>query len=270
MKFATYQERQIAYQSEGRGPAVVLLHGFGEDSRVWDEFREDLLEEKYRVVRIDLPGLGASEVLPEMTVEAMAEAVQAVVETLGLDPFVLIGHSMGGYVGLAYAERHPDRLAGLGLFHSHPYADSEAKREDRRKSIEFVERQGHVIYLKQLMPKLFHPQFARSNAFLMDKLIYRATKYPTAGITGALRAMMERPDRSAVLTEITCPVLFIVGREDKVVPADKSLEQTHLPAVASIHLLEKVGHMGMFEARKKTQRIVRQFVEYCYQTHDKS
>ena len=167
MKFISFRNKKVAYQSEGRGLTVVFLHGFGEDSRVWEDFTADLLEENYRVVVIDLPGQGKSETLEEMTVENMAEAVAAVVNKLQLELFVLIGHSMGGYVSLAFAEKYPQLLAGLSLFHSHPYADSDEKKANRQRSIEFVRDNGTVIFIKQLLPKLFSEKFANSKWFFI-------------------------------------------------------------------------------------------------------
>lgn len=253
----------MAFESQGRGQAVVLLHGFCEDSSIWDDLKSDLVEEHYRVVCIDLPGFGQSEALPHPSIEAYADAVHAVLESLDLKQIILIGHSMGGYTALAFAEKHPALLLGLGMFHSSPYADSKEKKEARRRSIQFVEEQGHVIFVKQLMPVLFSENFARSNSYAVDRLVHAASSYPAAGITGGLEAMMQRPDRSAVLAQAAYPVLFIIGEEDRAIPAEQSLSQTHLPAVASVHVLEKVGHMGMIEAQKKTQRIVREFAGFC-------
>ena len=98
---------------------------------------------------------------------------------------------------------------------------------------------------------------------MVDKLIYRASKYTSLGIINGLEAMIQRPDRSEVLEHFEKPVLFIIGKEDAAIPEEKSMAQTHLPSQASIHVLEKVGHMGMFEAKKQTQKIVRQFVAFC-------
>lgn len=263
MKFVDLENKRIAYQSKGRGPAVVLLHGFCEDSTIWNEFKTDLLEEKYRVVCIDLPGFGASDTIEGASISKMAAAVAAVIDEIGLTQFILIGHSMGGYVSLAYAEKHSDKLLGLGLFHSQPYPDSEEKKAGRQKNIDFISSFGHILFVKQLIPKLFTDKFAKSQAFLVDKLIYRASQYDSKGIVTALEAMKDRPDRSAVLTTFPKPVLFIIGKEDGAIPAENSLEQTHLPTQASIHVLEKVGHMGMFESKKQTQKILRQFVEFC-------
>ena len=263
MKFINYQGRQIAYAVEGKGPVVVLLHGFCEDSRVWEDFKLDLIEEKHRVITIDLPGFGQSEVIESVSIKIMADAVAAVLKSLGLEEVVLIGHSMGGYVGLAFAEHYPDYLLGLGLFHSQAKADSEEKKAGRQKGIEFINRQGSALFVKQMFPGLFAPKFAKSSAFLVEKLTFRASRYKPSGITAALEAMKNRPDRSEVLRNFKRPVLFIIGKLDTAVPWENSIAQTHLPAVADIHILDKVGHMGMFEATKSTQSIIRQFVKFC-------
>ncbi|GJM31620.1 MAG: alpha/beta hydrolase [Saprospiraceae bacterium] len=263
MKYTNFRNKTIAYTHQGKGTAVVFLHGFCADSSVWDEFKPDLLEENCQVICIDLPGSGKSEVIPALPIEGMAEAVHAVVQELHLEKFILIGHSMGGYVSLAYAAKHPERLLGLGMFHSQPYPDTPEKKETRKKSIEFIGRQGHILYVKQLIPDLFPPVFVRSNAFLIEKLTFRATRFPQAGIVNALQAMKDRPDQSEVLANIQVPVLFIIGGQDTAIPAEASMEQTHLPTIATIHILEKVGHMGQFEAKKATQGMVRHFVEFC-------
>ncbi|TXB59434.1 alpha/beta fold hydrolase [Phaeodactylibacter luteus] len=263
MKWIEFKGKKLAYESEGKGTPVVLLHGFCEDSSMWDEFRADLLEEAFRVIRIDLPGFGQSEVVAGVSIEDMAMGVHEVLHALDAGPVVLIGHSMGGYVGLAFARLYPGMLSGLGLFHSHPYADDEEKKANRQRSIDFIGRQGHILFVKQLIPTLFAPGYPRSNAFLLEKLIYRASKLDSTGIVEAQKAMMARADEAETLRSLQVPVLFIIGKEDNAIPADKNMSQVHLPQLASIHILEKAGHMGMFEARKATQRFVRKFVGFC-------
>lgn len=264
MKYIRHRDHAVAYTTRGRGAAIVLLHGFCEDSSIWEEFQPALAEAGFQVVCIDLPGFGRSEAVADASVEYYAEAVLAVVDALELSRFVLVGHSMGGYTALAIAEKQPERLAGLGLFHSHPYADSEAKKESRRKSIQFIQSQGHIMFVKQLIPLLFAPAFVSGNSYLIGKLVHAASAYTPEGIIGGLQAMIARPDRSHLLREARCPVLFIVGEEDQAIPSDQSLSQLVLPPVASIHILEKTGHMGMFEATRKTERMVREFAAYCF------
>ncbi len=263
MKYLSFLQRKIAFRAEGRGTPIVLLHGFCEDSTVWDEFKSSLLEAAYQVVGIDLPGFGRSEAIPGISIEQMAEAVQAVLVETGLGKSIVIGHSMGGYVSLAFARRFPEMLLGLGLFHSHPYADTEAKKEGRLKSAAFIHRQGHALFVKQLIPALFAQKFARDNTLLIEKLSYQAAQYPSAGIIAALEAMAQRPDESETLAKLAVPALFIIGKKDTAIPADQSLEQIHLPPLASIHILDQVGHMGMFEAPGKTQIIAREFAAFC-------
>jgi len=263
MNFTTYNGKKVAYAQEGKGSPILLLHGFCEDSRMWEDFAPDLLEEGFQLIRVDLPGFGQSEVVPDISIEEMARVVQQVLETIQPGPVVLIGHSMGGYVGLALARLFPKLLMGLGLFHSHPYADTPEKQAERFKSVDFIERQGPALFVKQLLPKLFNPSFISSNTFLLEKLTYRASKYEAEGIIAAQKAMAKRADESATLANTALPVLFIVGKEDQTIPEGKNTEQLSLPALADVHILPKVNHMGMFEARKKTQLIVRQFTESC-------
>lgn len=263
MNTTNYNGHEIAYTQEGKGTPIVLLHGFCEDSRMWEDFTPDLLEEGFQVICVDLPGFGQSAVVPEVSIEGMARAVHTVLEELQAEKTVLIGHSMGGYVGLAFARLFPQWLMGLGLFHSHPYADTAEKQAERLKSVDFMKRQGHVLFVKQMIPKLFTPGFASSNSFLQEKMIYRASHYDGDGIIAAQKAMAQRPDETATLKAVEVPVLFIVGEKDQTVPADKNIAQTALPEVASIHILPKAAHMGMFEAKKDTQLMVRQFAVYC-------
>ncbi len=132
----------------------------------------------------------------------------------------------------------------------------------RQRSIDFIRRQGHELFIKQLIPTLFDRQFAKSNAFLVEKITYRAAKGEPEGVIAAQQAMMGREDETETLEQAEVPVLFIIGKKDEVAPPN-NMEQIHLPSQASIHILERAGHMGLFEAKKKTQRIVRQFVTFC-------
>ncbi len=266
MKTLSFRNAKVAYEVEGKGTPIVLLHGFCEAHQVWEDFKQDLLEENYRVVTIDLPGFGQSEVVRPASIQYYAEAVLAVLDEKKLKQVILVGHSMGGYTALALAELAPERLLGLGLFHSHPYADSAAKQEARKKQVDFIHRQGHQLYVKQLVPKLFPTKYGLSHPFDLDKLIHRAARYQADGIMAGLEAMANRPDRTEVLKQARVPVLFIVGEEDTAVHPEASRDQLSLPAVAQIHILENVGHMGMIEARRKTQLMVRQFVEFCLQS----
>jgi pimeloyl-ACP methyl ester carboxylesterase len=260
-----YEQRKTSDTESADAPALVLLHGLCEDSYIWHEFIQEL-PDTWQIVLIDLPGFGASEVVTGWTMEYAARAVAAVLDTLDIKKCVLIGHSLGGYVAAAFAELFAERLLGVGFFHSHPFADTDERKKGREKAMEFVEKNGSVLYIKQLIPSLFARLFVSSNQFLIDSLILRAVQFPAQGIIEAQRAMIVRADRSAVLAALNCPVLFIIGKQDTVIPYEVSLAQTHLPKVASIHILPKVAHMGMFRAKNETVKMVRDFVWFAQQS----
>ncbi len=259
MKSIEFQGKIVAYHLEGRGTTLVFLHGFCEDSQMWDEFA--MAFQNYRVLRIDLPGFGCSELQEEHSMEVMAEAVKAVLDHLKIKKCFLIGHSMGGYVGVAFAKKYAGRLLGLVMFHSHPFADSDEKKTGRTKAIEFIKKNGHLHFVKQLMPKLFATKFSPGFPMELNKLIFNAARCAPEAIISALEAMSERPDNSIFFGEIDCPVLFIIGKKDSAIPLEVSLAQTHLPNIADIHILQNVGHMGMFEAKQETTKILKFYLQ---------
>ena len=154
-------------------------------------------------------------------------------------------------------------MAGLGLFHSHPFEDKPEKKEERTRAIEFVQKNGHILYVKQLIPKLFAELFATSNEFLINSLIFKASKYDPQTIIGAQQAMLNRPDNGKVLEDAKCPVLLIIGKQDKSITYDVSLRMLPLATISDIHILPKVAHMGIFTAKNQTVKIVRNFMGLC-------
>ncbi|MBI1226382.1 MAG: alpha/beta fold hydrolase [Bacteroidetes bacterium] len=267
MQQITFQGKQLAFfentPEQGRdveGLPVILIHGFLEDSRLWDEWLPLLPPRRY--IRIDLPGSGNSELLENLSIDSMAEAVAAVVEHLGLERFVLMGHSMGGYVALAFAEKWGGKLAGLCLFHSHPFEDSEEKKTSRLKSVEFIQKNGHVIYVRQAIPQLFVYDYSKGYQSEVNRLIHNAANFKPANIIATLDAMRLRPDRSEVLRNIACPVLMLIGKHDTAVPLELSMAMTPLPSQASIHVFPTVGHMGMFSASRETAKAFREFLTF--------
>lgn len=261
MSSILYQNKKIHYQVFGTGQPIVLLHGYCEDRQMWDHFIPLLPSAQY--ITIDLPGFGDSEIIPDISIKEMAEVVMAILKELKIDKLILIGHSMGGYISLAFAEKFPSTLIGLGLFHTHPYADTDLQKASRNKSIDFLQRNGSAHYAKQLIPKLFPAGFTRFNNFLINNLIYRASRFPLEALIGGQQAMRDRPDRSEILTKVTFPVHFIIGKKDTTVDEKKAIEQTTLADNSLIHILPDVGHMGMFERPKKTAMMVTQFIKYC-------
>lgn len=248
----------------GSGDTLVFLHGFCESRQVWAAFMKPL-QQQFRTIALDLPGHGGNtQNNAGYSMSSMAEDVKQQLDELEIRKCILIGHSMGGYVSMAFAEKYSQMLSGLCLFHSSALPDTEEKKENRDKTIDYVERHGVANFINPFVEPLFYRENRkRLHAEIeMMKEIGRAT--PQASITSALAAMRDRPDRTNVLREARFPVLFIFGKDDGAVPLDKALAQCYLPGNSLVYFLEKTGHMGMFERTYETRKAVQKFAETIY------
>jgi pimeloyl-ACP methyl ester carboxylesterase len=253
---------QLSYNDNGQGKVVVLIHGFCESKELWKDF-EIHLSKKYRVISPDLPGFGESPLNnSDFGVEYYAEIIHGLLQELHITECSMIGHSLGGYVTLAFAEEYPSLLNGLGLFHSTAYADSEEKKEGRNKTIQFLWKHGVKMFAQSFVAPLFY----QNNREQLKKEIEFMTSIASAaslnGVVEASKAMRDRKDRTAVLKNADVPVLFIAGKADSVVPLEKSLEQCALPKDSHVYFLSDTAHMGMFERKKETIKILEGFINF--------
>lgn len=259
------KDRQIAVYFHGKKRTtgvvpLVLLHGFCEDSTLWNPLIPLLSE--IPIIAIDLPGFGESDQPHQPDMASYAESVRVVLDDLEIAQCVLIGHSLGGYVALAFAARWGDRLAGLGLFHSHPFPDTEERKTARMRGVEMLRSGKRDLYVSQLFPNLFAPAYAQAYPEVVQAVIDRGKQQPVEGIIAALQAMIHREDHQATLVASTCPVLFLVGAEDSLIPLDQAWKAALLPDVAMITVMEGVGHMGMFEDRGRAAQTILALVQY--------
>jgi pimeloyl-ACP methyl ester carboxylesterase len=250
---------KINYVVTGKGPAVVLLHGFAEDSAVWKK-QSAVLKDTHTVITPDLPGSGASNEAHNLSMEFIAESVKAVLDWEHITTCCMIGHSMGGYVTLAFAEIFPDLLNSFGLFHSTAFSDSEEKINTRRKGIEFMNEQGAEAFLKSSIPGLFSSCSKEAATLLIEKHIERVSYFRKQPLIAYYEAMIRRPDRSSLLKQNNLPILFVLGRYDNAVPLEQGLRHAHLPDVSFVHILEKSAHMGMLEEPDETNAILKNFL----------
>ena len=167
---------------------------------------------------------------------------------------------MGGYITLAFAEKFPELLHTFGLFHSTAYADTDEKKQARRKGIEFIQEHGAYTFLKQSIPNLFAQKFSSEHPEEINTLIEKGKSFTAEALIQYYDAMIQRPDRTAVLKNFSNPILFIFGTEDKAVPLQDSLEQCHIPVTSHVHILKNAGHMGMWEDKEKCNRAILQFL----------
>jgi pimeloyl-ACP methyl ester carboxylesterase len=249
----------IQYHVTGNGPFVVLIHGFGEDRSIWENLEVNLSGTNTLIVP-DLPGSGDSPVInkDQVGLEDYAECINAIMEHEGVKSCTMIGHSMGGYISLAFAEKYPEKLNVLGLFHSSAYADDDDKKNTRRKGIEFIQANGAYEFLKTALPGLFYdPEKSKKHIGL---LLEKGKKFTEKALIQYYNAMIARPDRTQILKQASIPVLFVVGEHDKAVPFSHSLAQSYLPSICSIHILRKSAHMGMLEEDEKCNEIFGSFL----------
>jgi len=254
----------LSLRSFGEGQAVILIHGFCEDHSIWWPAADRLQKKGYRTHLLDLPGFGLSPLYrDDVSLQDMAAGIAAMIAELGIVSPLILGHSMGAYVGLALAELGTVQLGGLGLVHSHPHADSPTQRELRIKSVAFLQQHGTDPYLRQLYPSLFTDAYLQQYPDLLQYLLQMGRRAPVSGIQNALRAMAARPDRSEVLRHATYPILFLLGEQDNLIPRHKALDFVHLPKEAMIELRADMGHMGMFEAKEEWTQILENFADHC-------
>lgn len=254
----------IFFTDHGNGDPVVFLHGYCESHRIWDYFDAGL-SDSFRVICPDLPGFGYSLSLNSgFTLTAVADSIKAVLDDLKIHQCVIIGHSLGGYITLAFAEKYPEKLMGLGLFHSSAFEDSPEKKESRTKLMDFVRQNGVAPFVRTFVPSLFFEGNLISHEDAVKSVLEMAYETPEESVVEYARAMRDRPDRSHVLERFDHPVLFIIGEEDGSVPFDKNVMQSGIPQKPVVHVFKNTGHMGMFEKKEETLNAVRNFLEICY------
>lgn len=268
MKQIIFRNKKISYRAEGKGKPVMLLHGFAEDSNIWN-YQLKKLKEKFLVIVPDIPGSGSSELLDgKIFIEDYADVIKAIVDAeLAAkisNQFTLIGHSMGGYITVAFAQKYPELLNAFGFFHSTAYADDDAKKELRKKGIEFIKNNGVGLFLKKTTANLFSEQTKKTTPWLIDTLIKNSTYFSSTALIQYYKAMIERPDLTHVLKTFKRPVFFFIGKNDNAVPLKSSLEQCHMPLISYIKILQHTGHMGMWEEKKETNAFLLEFLTHVY------
>lgn len=247
----------------GSEKTVVLLHGFGEDHSVFSR-QVEVLQKYFRVYTPDLPGSGKNfdHVWQSGTesIDWMAEWMYEQLSRKGISSCIMLGHSMGGYITLAFAEKYPEILQGFGLIHSTAFADSPQKKENREKAILFMEEKGGYAFLKTAIPGLFRPEFSQVFPDVIQELISKAGRFRTESLIAYYRAMINRQDRSKVLKEAAVPVLLVAGSHDTAVPPDDLIKQASLSSICHFHLLKDSGHMSMVESPEVLCRILFNFI----------
>lgn len=247
--------------SEKGDKCVVLLHGYLESMLVWEDFIPSLYKE-VRVVTLDLPGHGISEVKGDVhTMEFLADTVAEALRSLGIARCTLAGHSMGGYVALAFTERHPEMLDGLVLLSSTPNADTPEKAENRRREIALV-RAGKKETLARMAPEAgFAPDNRIRLKDQIEDLVEQVFVTEDEGIVALLNGMIARNDRNEMLHASAVPQLFIFGCKDGYIPLEVAQAIATAHPQAQVAWLPQSGHMGFLEEPQATAAAILGFVK---------
>ena len=250
---------ELHYSDQGEGKCIVLLHGYLESGRIWNSFTGKF-PKGYRFIIPDLPGHGNSGSWGKVhSMDELAKAVRAILEKEGIQKIFLAGHSMGGYVTMAFADLFPSYLSAYALVHSTPFADTEEKRENRDREISLVlcGKKRQIVLVN--IPKAFAAANLDKMSEQVDLLKNMAMRSPDNGMVALLNGMKERPDRSAVLQDQKLPLLLIGGMMDNYIPAGVFEKLHALAPHASVLRLENSGHMGFME---EPEFVVKAFVDF--------
>lgn len=260
-KFITAGDTPVHVCDSKKGDrCAVLLHGYLESMLVWDDF-VPYLYKQVRVITLDLPGHGISVVKgPVHTMEYLADVVKNTLDALGIARCTLVGHSMGGYVALAFCEKYPERLDGVVLLSSTPDADTDEKKENRLREIKLVEA-GKKDALARVAPEAgFAPENRPRMRDEIEDLVEQVFVTEDEGIAALLRGMIERPDRNEMLRRSAVRQLFIFGKHDGYIPLEKAEALAAAHPQARVAWLEHSGHMGFLEEPEITARALLDFM----------
>jgi pimeloyl-ACP methyl ester carboxylesterase len=257
---------ELAYYDQGKGEqAILLIHGFGEDHAIWKN-QIEFLSTHYRVIAPNLPGVQCKPLALHHSqapnIRMYVEVLHELMHHLHIEQYYIVGHSMGGYIGLSFADYYVNHVQGLLLLHSTTYEDNEAKKTSRMKVAEFIQEWGVTKYLETATPNLFGDAFKKTNPGVIQNVIESGLGISQEAMIQFVFAMRNRKAMTHLLQQHTIPVWIIVGEADLAVPIQDSLEQIKLLPSSNSLVLNNVGHMGMFEATDQ----VNEFIHQCIQS----
>ena len=258
MKQLIYKNTKISYSDQGKGTAVVLLHGFLENKTMWNAFVSEL-SQKNRIITIDLLGHGETECLGYVhSMEDQADMVHAVLHELKIRKVILVGHSMGGYVALAFAELYADNVKGIVLLNSTSRADSDERKKNRDRAIKAV-KQNYTNFVRISITNLFSEDNREKLETEIEKVKLEALKTPLQGIVAALEGMKIRKDREVLLHFAAYPIQLILGKKDSVLIYNENIDQIEGTKVQLTTFPD--GHMSHIENEKELKNVLIDFLK---------
>ena len=257
MAYFSFKGVHFHYSEQGRGPVVIFLHGHLENRFMWKPVLAQI-PSTFRCICIDLPGHGDSGNLGYIhTMEEMSEVVEAFILKNRLKRVTICGHSMGGYVALAFAEKHPDKLKSLILMNSTSKADDPEKKKNRDRAIAAAKR-DHKAFIRHSIPMLFRPKHRKSMRSAINRVKKEALKTSAQGVIASIEGMKRRSDREVLLYFAPYNILLLIGESDPVLPLDQLKAQAEAPKVQAVYAPN--GHMGHLEDPEIVIPAIRKFI----------
>ncbi|MBP8959297.1 MAG: alpha/beta hydrolase [Bacteroidales bacterium] len=259
-KYFNFNGKKIFYTDNGAGIPIVLIHGYLETGEIWEDFGSKLAND-FRVLTIDLPGHGDSEMLGTThSMELMADVVNSLIKETALEKAFVVGHSMGGYVTLALLEKYSFSLSGYCLFHSHPFADTPEIIKKRKNEIEIVKAGNRFLLCNENIRRLYAEKNLEKFSKAVENSKRIASTISAGGIIAVLRGMMARPSRQHVMEQGIVPCLWILGVFDNHISCEEMKTRVKLPPNAELFILENSGHMGFIEEEEVSLRVLKSFI----------
>jgi pimeloyl-ACP methyl ester carboxylesterase len=258
LKTTIYKNTKVSYSDYGKGTAIVLLHGYLENQGMWQEFIPQLTK-KHRVITVDLLGHGQTECLGYIhSMEDNADMVHEVLSELRIRKAIFIGHSMGGYVALAFAELYADNVKGMVLLNSTSRADSDERKTNRDRAIKAVKK-DYSSFVRLSIANLFSEDNREKLIDEIEQVKIEALKTPLQGVIAALEGMKIRKDREVLLHFAPYPILLILGKKDPVLNYEESAEQIENTKAALVTFPD--GHMSYIENRSELLKTLEAFLK---------
>jgi len=255
-----HKKTNVHFTVSGKGSAVVLLHGFLENGTMWGEIAS-VLSEKHKIICIDLLGHGKTENHGYIhTMEDQVEMVKAVLNHLCLRKYILIGHSMGGYIALAFSKLFPQNVKGLCLMNSTALPDSEEKKTNRDRAIKAV-KQNHKTFVRIAIPMLFSEENRTVFASEIKQITNEALQISPQGIIASLEGMKIRKDLTSIYKNSNFPIQMIIGKQDPALDYSTLIHQTQNTKVQVTEFTD--GHMSHIENKDDLIFALNTFAKVC-------
>jgi len=247
---------ELNFEDNGKGLPLVFLHGFPLNQTIWQP-QTRAFQNQYRIITPDLRGHGGSDAPKGIyTMETLARDLFLLLQLKRCVPAIIAGHSMGGYVALAFYRMHADLVKGLILISTRAGDDTEEAKSGREALAAAVEKQGSRPVVEKMLPKMMSQKSLEQNPNLRNHVEAMMSATPSNGLVGALHGMAAREDSSEILRNIQVPTLVVGGTDDHLIPYGESVTMAQAIPTAQLHLIDDAGHLPSLEKPDELNRVI--------------